>query len=335
MTEFKPGTEVVHHHDKQTGPQAVTHFHNELHDLRGKMTGADATVSKNLTHVNFKKLDEELHHAHNGKPAELDAHLHASSVFKIGGKMQLVFTDDIYNKNNKSKDQTQHAYTINESTGKIDAVFDIRHSKTGEKVLVPEGDHTEYKTPDGRIIKKNGDLTTIHSSNGSTENYKLEPSSGRIVHNIQNDKGVLESRGGAYSKVTVENDGTLTTTRTTGDFSSTTYPDGRIVDRDGTNGSGNIVRVRELSGNVSQLTWADNASTPQSINFRQPGKDPIEMNKVNSLGDNVYQGPDGVRWTADLDKSKGRIDYRKIDYRQIPADDLIATARKQEYRYEP
>jgi hypothetical protein len=354
MTEFKPGTEVVHHHGKQTEPQAVTHFHEELHDFRGKMTGDDATVSKNLAHFNFKKLDQELHHAHNGKPAELDAHLHASSVFKIDGKMQLVFTDDIYNKNHKSKDQTQHAYTINESTGKIDAVFDVRHAKTGEKVLVrhKEGDqiqtpltvakvdhttvlrngsdYTEYQTPDGRVIKRIGDLTTIHSGTGSTENYTREPGSGRILHNIQNDKGVLENRGGAYSKVTLGDDGTLTTSRTTGDFSTTTYPDGRRVDRNGTEGSGNIVRVTEPGGHVSQLTWGSNASNPESISFRKPGSVPYEMNKVNSThSDNIYQGPDGIWWTATIDRSKGTIDYK-----QTPAD-VIAAERRQEYKYEP
>ena len=83
MTDFKLGTEVVHHHGKQTEPQAVANFLAELNDFNKLISGKDSTVSQNLAHYNFKKLDNELHKSHNGTPAELDSHLHASAVYKI------------------------------------------------------------------------------------------------------------------------------------------------------------------------------------------------------------------------------------------------------------
>jgi hypothetical protein len=353
MQDLKLGTEVVHHHGKQTETQALSHFHDELKDLRQQMSGNDAAVSKNLSHYNFRKLDETLHKPHNGAPAELDPHLHASAVYKIDGRMQLVFTDDLYN--GKSKDHTKHAYTINEKTGKIDAEFDIRESKTHEKVLVRHKEHgenqtsltvgksgdttvlkgphyTEYQTPDGRIIKTNGALPTIHNPGGPTENYTREPGTGNILHNVQNEKGALESRGGKLDNVSVSDDGTVTTTRTTGDFSTTTYPNGRRVERDGSESSGNIVRITEHNGKSARLTWDSNTDTPQAITFTSTDQKRCELTKAPGFAsDNMYQSSDGLCWKVNFDKQKGTIDYNQATAKEIDDNKIQPPSN---YRYE-
>lgn len=350
MTDFRLGTEVVRNHGKQTEPQAVAHFQAELHDFNKSISGNDAAVRGNLAHVNFKKLDAELHKSNNGVPAELDSHLHASAVYKIDGKMQLVFTDDLYDKNNKSKDQTQHAYTIDEKTGKINAVFDIKQTENGGKVLVRNkengenqtildkskaGDtnvlkgkdgYTEYQTPDGRIIKSSNDVFSVHNPKGPTESYSRD-GSGHYTHNVLNDKGKYEPSGGPLSEVKINDDGTITTKRTTGDFSTTTYPDGRRVERDGTEGGGNIVRIKEQKGAEVRMTWGENKDQPDSVRLTPgliaPNKS-LELQRVTNgyNSDDLYKSYDASTSTTHyyqfkVDKTNGTVKCRVVNDKEL------------------
>jgi hypothetical protein len=291
MQDLKPGTEVVHHHGKQTESQALSHFHDELKDLRQQMSGHDGSVTKNLSHYNFRKLDEALHKPHNGAPAELDKHLHASAVYEFKGKMQLVFTDDLYN--SKAKDHTKHAYTINEKTGKIDAEFHIRETKTHEKVLVKHTEHNENQTP----------LATVNSGDASAK------------------------KGSNYTEY-------QTTTRTTGDYSKTTYPDGHRVERDGIEGgaSTNIVRITEQNGKSARLTWDGNRDTPQTVTFTGPEQNRYELTKAPGFtGNDMYQSSDGLYWKVNVDKKKGTIDYHQATAKEIDDKKIQPPSN---YRYE-
>jgi hypothetical protein len=354
MTDFRLGTEAVHHHGKQTEPQAVAHFLAELNEFDKLISGNDKNVSQNLAHYNFKKLDNELHKPHNGTPAELDSHLHASAVYKIDGKMQLVFTDDLYAKNdkhNQSKDHTHHAYTIDEKTGKISAVFDIAHTKTGEKVLMrhkesgePQttleksksgettvlqaGGYKEYHTPDHRTIKTDLHQTSIHNPEGPTETYTFDSAHGRIDHNVQNGHGKFEVQGAGYKSVRVDDDGTITTSRTTKDFSTTTYPDGRRVERDGDNGSGNILRIKDAKGMETRMTWGSDQNHPDTITFSDPAQfttnNRTEMTRV-SVGyscDDMYKSYDEPSktyqyWRINVNKGAGTVDYHPVSAREL------------------
>ncbi len=365
MTDFKLGTEVVHHHGKQTEPQAVAHFQAELHNINKSICGNDADVRRNLAHVNFQKLDAELHKSHKGIPAELDAHMHASAVYKIDGKMQLVFTDDLY-KNNKTKDQTQHAYTIDEKTGKINAMFDVRQSENGGRVLVryklngenqtvlertKSGEtnvlrgngYTEYQTPDGRIVKSSNDVYTVHNPKGSTENYTHDGFS-RYTHNVLNDNGKYESSGGPLSKVRVSADGTITTNRTTGDYSTTTYPDGRRVERDGTESSGNIVRIKDPKGSEVRLVWGENRDQPDTVRLTDTAtflpNQSMELQRVTSgfKCDDLYQSYDAPStsyhyYKVNVDKTNGTVKCHAVSDKDLE-EQRISPPANYRYQYE-
>lgn len=346
MTDFKLGTEVVQHHGKQTQPQAIANFLSELNDFKKLISTDDGTTQKNLAQFNMKQLDKELHKGQNGIAPELNEHLHASAVYKIDGKMQLVFTDDLYNKNDKNA--VQHAYTINEKTGKIDAVFDIAHSKTGEKVLIRhkekgeaqthlaatkngqtsvlQGDnYTEYQTPDHRVIKQTRDTTVVHNPNGPTETYVTDK--GQVIHNVRNEHGKFEQQGGAYKSVKVSEDGTITADRTTGDFSVTTYPDGHRVERNGTEGGGDIIRIKSTNGAEFRFTWGDDKSNPQSVMIQSKEKDQFEATRAPGFyGEDVYQSTGGLYWKIHVDKEFGTVNYKQITQRDLDRARMITPA---------
>ncbi|HEY9676929.1 MAG TPA: hypothetical protein V6C76_02920 [Drouetiella sp.] len=336
MTDFKLNQEVVHHHGKETAPQAIAQFQKELMGLHDKMTGDDATVSKSLAHYNFQKLDKEMHKSHNGAPAELDKNMHVSGVYKIDGKMQVVFTDDLYNKGDK---QPHHAYTINEQTGKIDAVFDMkktakganileRHKENGEPqtaslktekhgdttvLTSADNKYTEYKTPDGRIIKVNGDKgpTIQNPKSGPTETYEQNPN-GRYDHKVQNDKGQMETRGGQYDRPTVGEDGTITTRRAGIDFTTRQFANGNRAEYiDENTGKGTMIRITEPNGKHAQMEW-DEYKTPKTVTFTGAElKQPYEMKRFS--GD-IYESPEGNHWKIDLDTTHGTINYEQVHF---------------------
>lgn len=366
MTDFKLGTEVVHHHGKQTEPQAVANFLAELNDFNKLISGKDSSVSQNMAHYNFKKLDNELHKSHNGTPAELDSHLHASAVYKIDGKMQLVFTDDLYNKNDKhdkSKDHTHHAYTVDEKTGKISAVFDIAHTKSGEKVLMrhkengePQTtlgktksgettvlqtkDYKEYHTPDHRTIKTDAHQTSIQNPNGPTETFSFDATHARIDHKVQIGHGKFEVQGAGYKSVKVGDDGTVTTSRTTGDFSTTTYPDGRRVERDGDNGAGNILRIKDAKGVETRMAWGADPNHPETITFSAAAQSTpnhkTEMTRVSPgyACDDMYKSYDEPSatyhyWRVNVNKNAGTVDYHPVNAQEL--DQLRKTISTYQY----
>jgi hypothetical protein len=370
MTDFKLGTEVVHHHGKQTEIQAAAHFLSELSDFNKLLSGKDKTVSQNLAHYSFNKLDAELHKPHNGTPAELDSHMHASGVYKIDGKMQLVFTDDLYNKNDKhrnSKEHTQHAYTIDEKTGKISAVFDFAHTKTGEKVLMRHKEHgvpqtstlertksgdttvlhgknyTEYHTPDQRIIKTGKGEIAIHNPNGPTEAYVHNEKSGNFDYTAQNANGKFEVHGAPYKSVQVTQEGAITTNRTTGDFSTTTYPDGHRVERDGVEGKGNILRIKDAKGTEIRMEWGGDQNYPDALRFTtqassQNAGSTFEMARVRAgyTCDDIYKSYDEPSnsyhyWRAHVDKAAGTVDYHLVSNKELDELRIPQTGR---YQYE-